>query len=51
MTRAIENEQRLSKLENDVKKLFEILDEALRLGAKNAKQKSEAKKTRKTRTK
>jgi|TARA_R110002020_G_scaffold80840_1_gene201353 ElaB/YqjD/DUF883 family membrane-anchored ribosome-binding protein len=48
MTRAIENEQRLSKLENDVKKLFEILEEALRLGAKDAKQKSKAKKTRKT---
>ena len=48
MTRAIEHETRLGKLESDVKKLFEILEEALRLGAKDAKQKSKAKKTRKT---
>lgn len=44
MTRAIEHETRLGKLESDVNKLFQILEEALKLGAKNAKQKGKEKK-------
>jgi ElaB/YqjD/DUF883 family membrane-anchored ribosome-binding protein len=51
MTRAIEHEHRIDKLERDVKKLFNILDETLKLGAKNAKQKSQTQKAGKTRKK